>query len=61
MLNEFKRILKDNGVLVALMGNINDFEKALNIVNGFKINDKYNILVNGKKANIYVLLKTVSV
>ncbi len=57
MLDEFNRILKDKGVLVILMGNINDFENALSIVNNFNVNNKYNILVNGKKANIYVLFK----
>ena len=57
MLKEFYRILKDNGILVILMGNIQDFEKALLANNFFKTSNKFNILVNGKKANIYVLRK----
>ncbi len=57
MLNEFNRILKDNGCLIILMGNINDFELALNNTNTFSIKKVFNMLVNGKKANIYVLLK----
>ena len=57
MLIEFNRILKDNGSLVILMGNISDFEKALEYTKLFEINNKFHILVNGKKANIYVLNK----
>ena len=54
------RILKMSGKAVVLMGNIDEFEKALNIVNAFKVLDLYHILVNGKKANVYVLKKTKS-
>ena len=57
MLNEFNRILKESGILIILMGNIIDFEKALRNIDLFKIQNQYNILVNGKKANIYVLYK----
>ena len=57
MLEEFYRILKDNGTLIILMGNVNDFEIALDTLKKFKITKEYNILVNGKKANIYVLKK----
>jgi len=58
MLTEFHRILKPNGVCTVLMGNVTDFEKALKSVN-FKILEKYHILVNGKKANVYKLVKDV--
>ena len=57
MLVELNRILKDYGILIILMGNILDFEKALNNVKLFKTNKVFKILVNGKKANIYVLSK----
>ena len=57
MLSEFYRILKDTGILVILMGNIKDFEKAMLTNKLFKALSKFNILVNGKKANIYVLAK----
>ena len=57
MLVEFNRILKDDGLLIILMGNILNFEKALKDIHLFHTNDKFNILVNGKKANIYVLSK----
>lgn len=57
MLEEFYRILKDDGTIIILMGNVNDFEIALNTLKKFKTIKEYNILVNGKKANIYVLKK----
>lgn len=57
VLNEFYRILKPHGICVVLMGNIKDFECALNKVS-FICDDKYCILVNGKKANVYKLIKT---
>ena len=57
MLVELNRILKDDGILIVLMGNILDFEKALDDVNLFKTDKVFKILVNGKKANIYVLSK----
>lgn len=56
MLTEFNRILNQNGTCTILMGNISDFEAALSNSN-FKIDDKFNILVNGKKANVYKLIK----
>lgn len=57
MLFEFNRILKNDGDLIVLMGNITDFENALEYTNLFFVSNKYNILVNGKKANIYILKK----
>ncbi len=56
MLSEFNRILKPNGTCTILMGNIPDFETSLNNSN-FKLIEKFNILVNGKKANVYKLNK----
>ena len=57
MLNEFSRILKYDGRIVILMGNIDVFEKALNITKLFKIKNKISVLINGKKANAYLLIK----
>lgn len=57
MLVELNRILKDDGILIILMGDILEFEKALDDVNLFKTDKVFKILVNGKKANIYVLSK----
>ncbi|MCL2860543.1 MAG: methyltransferase [Oscillospiraceae bacterium] len=58
MLVEFNRILKNDGRMIILMGNVNVFEKALYETKFFDIKIQYNILVNGKKANIYMLEKS---
>ncbi len=56
MLQEFYRILKPTGACTILMGNVKDFEKVLG-TSGFKLQEKYHVLVNGKKANVYKLVK----
>lgn len=56
-LTEISRLLKDDGKAVILMGNIKEFEQALNMVKTLTATQVFNILVNGKKANIYVLIK----
>ncbi len=56
MLKEFYRVLKSQGICVILMGNIENFEQALDD-NMFKLLEKYHTLVNGKKANVYKLIK----
>ena len=58
MLNEFYRILKNHGTCTLIMGNPKDFESALKTTN-FILDKKFNILVNGKKANVYKLIKSV--
>lgn len=57
MLKEFNRVLKNDGRIVVLMGNIDDFENALYKTNLFKIDNKLSVLINGKKANVYLLTK----
>lgn len=57
MLKEAERILVNKGTMVVLMGNIIDFEKALNKINNLLKIEEYHILVNGKKANVYKLEK----
>lgn len=57
MLLEFDRILKKTGKAIILMGNQNEFERALCECNNFKLDNTISILVNGKKANIYCLSK----
>ena len=57
VLKEFYRILKPNGTCIVLMGNVKDFEYALHKVK-FMLKERFNILVNGKKANVYKLIKT---
>ena len=56
ILQEFSRILKSGGICTILMGNAQDFDQALANTD-FKLNEKYHILVNGKKANVYKLIK----
>lgn len=56
MFNEFYRILKPNGICTILMGNRVEFERALN-TRSFKTLETYHILVNGKKATVYKLMK----
>lgn len=62
MLREFNRILKPNGVIVLLIGAKEIFEKVLQakFSRVFLLKRKYNILVSGKKAAIYCLLKNFS-
>ena len=57
MLIEFNRILKDDGRIVILMGNVKDFEESIKGVNTLYIDDYVSILVNGKKANCYLIKK----
>ncbi len=57
VLKEFNRVLKKSGRAIMLMGNKEDFEKALSQLDCFKTSEKISILVNGKKANIYSLIK----
>ncbi|MBO7656668.1 MAG: methyltransferase domain-containing protein [Alphaproteobacteria bacterium] len=56
MLQGFYRILKNGGICTILMGNVQDFEKSL-ATSDFILKEKYHILVNGKKANVYKLTK----
>jgi 23S rRNA G2445 N2-methylase RlmL len=54
MLLEFRRVLAPNGVAVVLVGRKEDFERALAAAgNHFRLLQKYNILVSGKKAGVY--------
>ncbi|MBE5745886.1 MAG: hypothetical protein E7359_01175 [Clostridiales bacterium] len=58
MLKEFYRILSIGGIAVILMGNsTGEFEQSLKDFKLFNIVNKYNILVNGKKAKVYKLIK----
>ena len=59
MLTSFKRILKDSGSIIILMGNIDEFEKALSLVPELILFNKIDTLVNGKKASIYVIKKHI--
>lgn len=53
MLKELNRIVKENGKIVILTAKKEEFE-SICIDLGISISEKYNTLVNGKKASIYV-------
>lgn len=57
MLEEFKRVLKASGTVTLLIGAKETFEKVLKtgFTNVFVLEEKYEILVSGKKAAIYRL------
>jgi tRNA G10 N-methylase Trm11 len=60
MLREFYRVLKIGGIAVVLNGNRELFEElvtAKNIGYKFDMVMEYKILVSGKKASIYKLIK----
>lgn len=59
MLREFNRILGPDGTMVILIGAKEIFESILQdrFAHTFKIKSKYNILVSGKKAAIYQLIR----
>lgn len=58
MMKEMYRVLKTNGIIVILTANKDELEKVLlNFRNKLKILNKYNILVSGKKAAVYKIIK----
>lgn len=58
MLIEFTRVLKVNGLLVVLVAGKGLFESILkNFSKQLKPKDQYNILVSGKKAGVYKIIK----
>lgn len=61
MLREFNRILKPNGIIVLLIGAKEIFEKVLQakFSRVLLLKRKYDILVSGKKAAIYCLVKNI--
>lgn len=58
-LNSFYRVLKKDGLLVILVGDRDFFEKILtNFKDKYTLKQKLYVLVSGKKAGIYKLVKT---
>lgn len=59
MLKEFNRILKPDGIIILLIGAKEIFENVLQgkFADTFWLKRKYNILVSGKKAAIYQLVR----
>jgi tRNA (guanine6-N2)-methyltransferase len=58
MLREFSRVLRANGILVILTARKEELESALSSMGAvFELLNQYDILVSGKKAAIYKILK----
>ncbi|VVB80185.1 50S ribosomal protein L3 glutamine methyltransferase [uncultured archaeon] len=57
ILGEFYRVLRKNGIVVFVSSRKDEVENAIKRFGNFKLDKKYDVLVNGKKAGIYRLLK----
>ncbi len=58
MLENFSRVLRDNGIVVLLLSRRIDFETTVHN-SDFHISKKLDILVSGKKATVYILKKNL--
>lgn len=54
MLQEFRRVIKINGKLIILSAKKDELESAL-LKRKLRVDKKYDTLVNGKKASVYVI------
>jgi len=57
ILDKTYEILKKDGRLILLTAKKTEFEKCIEDFKKFKLVEKYNILVSGKKCSVYVLVK----
>lgn len=57
ILKEFSRVLRKNGIVVLLTSKKQEFEELLNGFKEFKLLEKYDILVSGKKAGVFKFKK----
>lgn len=57
ILAEFERILKKKGILVLITSKKQEFENTLKNIPNFRLKEKYDILVSGKKAGVYKIMK----
>ncbi len=57
MLSKMERVLKNNGIIVLLIGRNNDIEKMIETIPNLSIEQNYNVLISGKKANLVKLKK----
>ena len=60
MLKEFSRVLKDGGSAIVLTSRKLLMEKMLPEFPQLKLEKNYNVLVNGKKAGVFKLVKSAS-
>lgn len=54
MLKEFRRVIKSNGKLIILSARKDELESAI-LKQNHRVEKKYDTLVNGKKASVYVV------
>ena len=54
MLKEFRRVIKTNGQLIILSARKDELESAI-LKQKHRVGKKYDTLVNGKKASVYVI------
>lgn len=57
MMREFTRVLRPGGRIVIVTGESLAFDNCLTLVPKVSIVQKFNILLSGKKATVYVLIK----
>lgn len=57
MFHEFVRLLKPGGTIILLTAQKEILEEVINQFPGLKIEEKYNILVSGKKAGLFKINK----
>lgn len=58
MMKEMYRVLKPKGIIVILTAKKDELEKVLlGFKSRLKLLEKYNVLISGKKASIYKILK----
>ena len=60
MLTEFTRVLRPGGRIVIVTGETLAFDSCLTLFPKLPLVQKFNILLSGKKANVYVLIKRFS-
>jgi tRNA (guanine6-N2)-methyltransferase len=59
MLLKMERVLKNNGIIVLLIGRSNYMEKLIEAIPNLSIEQNYNVLISGKKANLVKLKKQI--
>jgi tRNA G10 N-methylase Trm11 len=57
MLSKMEKVLKNNGIIVLLTGRNIEIEKLLGTSTNISIEQKYNVLISGKKASLVKLKK----
>jgi hypothetical protein len=58
-LSKMEKILKNNGIIVLLIGRNIDIETLIKPLPTLSLEQNYNVLVSGKKANLVKLKKHI--